>query len=91
MDKSTRILKVFLIMVIVWGVITLITLENNLESDGSLNVGFPFTFYTDYVGKTIQDIKIGFGLMPFISDLFIIFAITYLIILIYEFAKKKMK
>ena len=40
----------YLVLLFIWILLQLITLNNELANDGYLKIGFPFVFYTDFNG-----------------------------------------
>ena len=89
MLKFNLIFKIYFSLFILWGIISLITAKDNLASDGYLEIGFPFTFYIDFHGKSSNHINTGLDIIQLIYNLSILLIITAVIVLIVNKKAKK--
>lgn len=69
----------YFVVLLVWVLLQLITYKNELESDGFLEVGYPFVFYRDFHGKS-NNLEIFLGLNIYYLLLNIL---TYLIFMFF--------
>ena len=75
----------YLVLLFIWILLQLITLNNELANDGYLKIGFPFVFYTDFNGKTFNlDIVLGLQIFYLFFDLLIFYVFMFLINIIYK-------
>jgi len=76
-----------LVIIMIFILITILTISNKLESDGNLSIGFPFKFYIKYGGKRDILLDSNFDIKFFVFDIFILL----LSILTFEILKKRNK
>jgi len=75
--------RVLIYTVATFGIITLITSDNEGMSDGVSSYGFPQTFYSYTGGKTISGTYNDYGFVPFAILIDIPFAAVVALIIIY--------
>lgn len=69
-------------------VISLVLMRNDLESDGYLEIGFPFTVFRVTNGKMVTEKNNGFLWEGLFFNIFIIIVISFLfVVLIRKFRK----
>ena len=81
--------KISVIVFISYLVLTVLLIKDDLQSDGYLEVGFPFTFYKTTHGKFDGTVKLGFFIDKFIFDLFLVFLFVIIVYLIIRSIKRR--
>lgn len=62
---------------IVFALVNMLSFQNNLASDGFLEIGFPFVFYRDYHGKIFDcQVELGFSIWRLLLN----FSITLVVV-----------
>jgi hypothetical protein len=80
--------KIIPIMLLFDIVISLVLMRNDLESDGYLEIGFPFTVFRVTNGKMVTEKNNGFLWEGLFFNIFIIIVISFLfVVLIRKFRK----
>lgn len=75
----------YFVVLLIWILLQILTFKNELESDGYLEVGFPFVFYSDFHGKGKNlDIFLGINIYHLLLNILIYLFLIYLLNLVFR-------